>query len=103
MDYGKHNTCKLEFSHEAMAIHPLLHIVIQFGDNVLAEFFEKYLQQVIQNYLTYKKSFDSQFKKWLEMGMDMSEIVHRSFENMNPLQSIFGQFSDPSKAGKKKK
>jgi len=31
---------------------PLLHLIIQYGENVLGEFFEKYLEQTIKNYLT---------------------------------------------------
>ncbi len=80
----------------------LLHLMIQYGDNVLLDFFENHLQQAIQSYLTYKSSFDSQFKKWLEMGMDMSQMAQKGFENINPLQSVFEGFTNTSKAGKKK-
>ena len=48
---------------------PLLHTIIQYGDNLLVEFFENYLQQTIDSYLTYKSSVDEQFKKWLAMGL----------------------------------
>lgn len=80
---------------------PLLHMVIQFGDNVLMDFFDNYLQQTIQSYLTYNKSVDSQFKKWLEMGMDVSEMAQRSFEKMNPLLSVFRQYTDSTDGNKK--
>ncbi len=36
----------------------VLHLIIQYGDNVLAEFLEKYLKLTIQNYLDYKSVFD---------------------------------------------
>ena len=52
---------------------PVLHLIIQYGDNVLGEFFEKYLQQMIQTYLAHKHAVDDQFKKWLEMGQDFSK------------------------------
>ena len=80
----------------------LLHIIIQYGDNILLEFFEKHLLQTIQSYLSYKKSFDTQFRKWLEMGMDMSEMAQKDLEKVNPLQSMFTEFSGLQNAGKKK-
>jgi len=80
----------------------LLHLIIQYGDNVLLEFFEKHLQQTIQGYLMHKRSVDEQFKKWLDMGMDFSEMAQKSFTQANPLQNIFEQFSNASKAEKKK-
>ena len=79
---------------------PLLHIIIQYGDNVLLDFFRNYLQQVIQNYLAYKKTVDSQFGKWLEMGMDMSEIAKKSFDSMHPAESILKHFSPPGSGSK---
>jgi polyhydroxyalkanoate synthesis repressor PhaR len=79
----------------------LLHIIIQYGDNVLLDFFDNYLQQVIKNYLAYKKTFDSQFEKWLEMGMDLSEVAKRGFDSIHPAGSIFKHFSTPPDAGEK--
>lgn len=79
---------------------PLLHIIIQYGDNVLLDFFRNYLQQVIQNYLAYKQTVDSQFGKWLEMGMDMSEIAKKSFDSMHPAESILKHFSPPGSGSK---
>lgn len=80
---------------------PLLHTIIQYGDNLLVEFFEKYLQQTINSYLTYKSSVDEQFEKWLGMGMDISEMAQKSFAGTNPLQSIFEQFAKKTETGKK--
>ncbi len=79
----------------------LLHLIIQYGDNVLLEFFENHLQQTIQSYLSHKSSFDSQFRKWLEVGMDMSEMAKKGFENINPLQSIFKDVTGSSSGTKK--
>jgi hypothetical protein len=79
----------------------LLHTIIQYGDNVLAEFFEKYLLHTIHSYLAYKSSVDEQFKKWLGMGIDISEMAQRSLAGMNPLQTIFEQFSEAAKAEEK--
>jgi len=79
----------------------LLHIIIQYGDNVLLEFFENHLQQAIHSYLSYKSSFDSQFKKWLEMGMDMSEMTKKGLESVNPMQALFKDFTRSSSDGEK--
>lgn len=51
---------------------PILHLIIQYGDNVLLEFFETYLQQIVQNYIRYKNAVDAQFKRWLDLGMGFS-------------------------------
>jgi polyhydroxyalkanoate synthesis repressor PhaR len=67
----------------------VLHQIIQFGDNVLGEFFEKYLQRAIQNYLDYKQAFDKQMKQWLDMGMDMSKMVPKT----GPLAGMMDFFS----------
>ena len=80
----------------------LLHLIIQYGDNVLLEFFENHLQKTIESYLSQKSSFDSQFKKWLEVGMDMSEMAQKGFESVNPLQSIFKDFTRSSSGEEKK-
>lgn len=63
---------------------PLLHLVIQYGEHVLSEFFETYLEQVINTYLTYKSSVDQQFQKWLGLGMNLSEITQKTFTGMMP-------------------
>ena len=48
-----------------------LHLVIQHG-NVLGEFFEKYLELTLKNYLLYKSAFDEQFQRWLDLGKNFS-------------------------------
>ena len=72
---------------------PLLHLIIQYGENVLEEFFEKYLQQTIHNYLNYKKTVDEQFGKWLEVGMDLTDVAQKTMTGLRPFQSFFDQFS----------
>ena len=76
---------------------PVLHMIIQYGDNVLGEFFEKYLQQMIQTYLAHKHAVDDQFKKWLEMGQDFSNMAQKSMEGLTPFKSFFDHFSYSSK------
>ncbi|MBW2558354.1 MAG: polyhydroxyalkanoate synthesis regulator DNA-binding domain-containing protein [Deltaproteobacteria bacterium] len=68
---------------------PLLLLLIQYGENVLSEFFEKHLYQTIQNYLSYKTFADDQFKKWLDMGMDASNLVKGSMTEFAPFKPFF--------------
>jgi polyhydroxyalkanoate synthesis repressor PhaR len=63
---------------------PLLHMIIRYGDNVLGEFFDKYLELIIKNYLSYKSKVDEQYKKWLGFGMDLSEVAKQSMAGMPP-------------------
>ena len=72
---------------------PVLHLIIQYGDNVLGEFFEKYLQQMIQTYLAHKQAMDEQFNKWLEMGLDFSDMAQKTMAGLTPFKSFFDQFS----------
>ena len=80
---------------------PLLNMIIQYGDNVLVDFFENYLQQAFKSYLAYKSSMDDQFKKWLDMGMDFSEVAQKSLMQANPFHAVFENLSKEKKAGKK--
>jgi polyhydroxyalkanoate synthesis repressor PhaR len=70
---------------------PLLHLFIQYGQNVLEEFFEKYLEQTINGYLTYKSTVDAQFKRWLDLGMDISGMTQKMMTGIPPFQTLFGQ------------
>lgn len=85
---------------------PLLHLMIQFGETVLAEFFEKYLQQVVRNYLAYKTSVDAQFAKWLDLGAQLSQQAPQVPPPFNPFLSVFDMFpktpGEKPGAGKKK-
>ena len=73
---------------------PLLHLMIQYGENVLAEFFEKYLQQTIKAYLAYKSTADDEFAKWLDLGLDLSAMAQKTIASMTPFQSFFDLYSD---------
>lgn len=81
---------------------PLLHLVIQFGDNILGEFFEKYLQQIVQNYLSHKSAYDEQFNQWLKLGMNLSEMTQKTVTEISPLESFFDSFSYSPKDKEKK-
>jgi polyhydroxyalkanoate synthesis repressor PhaR len=82
---------------------PVLHLIIQYGDNVLGEFFEKYLQQMIQTYLAHRHAVDDQFKKWLEVGQDFSKITQKTMAGITPFKSFFDQFSSFSNKQEQKK
>ncbi len=72
----------------------LLHLIIQYGENVLNEFFEKYLELAINNYLAYRNAYQEQFKKWLEMGMDLSTFSPQKmapFAGINSFLDLFPQ------------
>ena len=69
---------------------PLLTLFIQYGEGMLSEFFEKYLEQVLNNYIAYKKKFDDQFKAWLDFGSD--------FSAMDPFRAFFNAFQDEEKS-----
>jgi polyhydroxyalkanoate synthesis repressor PhaR len=83
---------------------PLLHMVIQYGDSTLREFFQKYLQQTLENYIAYKKASDEQFRKWLSVGMNLSGAAQKNMANMmNPMGSFFDLFSASQEAKDKAK
>ena len=80
----------------------LLHLVIRYGQNVLSEFFEKYLELTIKNYLSYRAALDEQFRKWLDMGNDLSAFAQKTFPPLTPWDSFSDLFSNPEiKPGKK--
>lgn len=80
-------------THNTLLPVPLLHLIIRYGENVLAEFFEKYLEQTVKNYLAYKNAADDQFRKWMEMGQDFSSMARKTAENMSGLGALFDSFS----------
>jgi polyhydroxyalkanoate synthesis repressor PhaR len=80
-------------NHQALLPVPLLHMIIQFGDNTLSGFFEKYLQQIVQSYLNHKFSIDEQFLQWLNLGPGLSKAAQESLKNLNPFHSFFEGFS----------
>lgn len=62
----------------------LLHLIIRFGEDVLNDFFEKYLERIIDSYLYYKKNMEDQFSSYLEMGMDLSQKTGKNVKKMTP-------------------
>ena len=79
----------------------LLHLVIRYGQNVLSEFFEKYLELTIKNYLSYRAALDEQFRKWLDMGKDLSAFAQKTLPPLTSWESFSDLFSSPEiKPGK---
>ena len=71
---------------------PVLHLIIQHGDGALSDFFDKYFQKTVQNYLGYKKAFDDQFSKWLEVGTDMSKMMPNMMDGPASMQHFMQMF-----------
>lgn len=82
---------------------PLLHLIIRYGNTVLEEFFDKYLQQIIRNYLDYKSTMDEQFRKWLSMSARFTGPAKEAFGGIDLFKSIFDLFGKPEEPGKKGK
>ncbi|HNY65940.1 MAG TPA: polyhydroxyalkanoate synthesis regulator DNA-binding domain-containing protein [Deltaproteobacteria bacterium] len=93
----------LEQARKKNALLPpeLLHLIIRYGENVLQEFFEKYLQHIIQNYLEFKKTADQQFSKWIDMQKDYSDMARKTLEGLTSFQPFFGSFPEPPDREKK--
>lgn len=73
---------------------PLLHLIVQYGENILSEFFDKYLEQTINNYLSYKAMADDQFRKWLHLGMDLSTLTKQSISTLPAFRPFMDRFQD---------
>ncbi len=87
---------------KALLPEPLLHMIIRYGDNVLVDFFDQYLEQIVRNYLEYKSTVDKQFKKWLDFGAGMSEWTQKSMTGMAPFSSMFKTKPDSGRKEKKR-
>lgn len=69
----------------------LLHLVIQYGESHLHDFFEKYLETTIKNYLGYRKQVDDHMNSYMEMGMDFSKLAKKTIKDMDPLNFFPGK------------
>ena len=75
----------------------LLHLVIQFGENLLHEFFENYLEKTMENYLVYRKTMDAQVNAYLDMGMDFSNLAEKTIKDMESLNLFYETFKQRDK------
>jgi polyhydroxyalkanoate synthesis repressor PhaR len=71
----------------------LLYLIIRYGETVLSEFFDKYLEQTFNNYLAYKAAADEQFKNWLQLGMNLSDLTQQAMEGLAPFKPWADAFS----------
>ncbi len=71
---------------------PLLYLIIQYGENVLTDFFEKYLEQTIRNYLLFRNMADDQFKKWLDFGENYTQMNPQDMAGLAPFKSLLDLF-----------
>ena len=84
---------------------PVLHLIIRYGDNALNDFFDKYFQKTIQNYIEAKNAFEQQFGQWLDMGLQMSRQLPDmmgSASSMDSMMEMFGYKPPQSKASNSK-
>jgi len=81
---------------------PLLYLIIQYGENVLTDFFEKYLEQTIRNYLLYRNMADDQFKKWLEYGENLPKMTPQAMAELAPFKPLFDLFTAEAKKKQQK-
>lgn len=72
---------------------PLLYLIIQYGENVLSDFFEKYLEQSIKNYLLFRNIADDQFKKWLDYGQNHPKVNPQAMAGLSSFKPIFDLFA----------
>ena len=73
--------------------NPMLYLIIQYGETVLSEFFEKYLEQIIKNYLLFRNMADDQYQKWLDLSTNYSQVNPQALNNLLPFKSLFEAFS----------
>jgi polyhydroxyalkanoate synthesis repressor PhaR len=79
----------------------LLHLIIQYGETVLNEFFDNYLEITLRNYLSYKATLDQQFRSWLDMGKNLFPKPPPPLAPFATLDSLFGLFPGQGEGAKK--
>ena len=76
----------------------LLHLAIGHGQTVLAEFFEKHLQDTIERYAQYKSSTDELYQKWLNPAAAFEFPPKTATGADNPIWNMFkSYFPKPDK------
>ncbi len=63
----------------------LMHLVIQYGESHLHDFFDQYLETSIQNYLGLRKQMDDQIKSYMDMGTGLSNMAEQTIKQMDPM------------------
>ncbi len=75
----------------------LLYLVVQYGESHLHDFFEKYLETAIENYLGFRKQMDDQVNAYMGIGMDFSSFAEQAVKNIDTMNL----FSNSIYKGKK--
>lgn len=65
----------------------VLHLIIRFGETMLSDFFERYLEKTIQSYIAYRKNMDEQFKRYIELGMNLSDLTQKTINEFSPFRA----------------
>jgi len=60
----------------------LLHLFIQAGETVMHDFFDKYFEKALENFLSYRSQMEEQFKLY----MDFSAKTTNMMNQMNPFR-----------------
>jgi polyhydroxyalkanoate synthesis repressor PhaR len=68
---------------------PVLHMIIRYGDNLLGEFLDRYLQPILQTYLSQRDAFERNFQQWIQMGSEFTEMAKRTAASVSPFSSLF--------------
>jgi polyhydroxyalkanoate synthesis repressor PhaR len=79
----------------------VLHLIIRYGDNALGDFFEKYFQKTLQNYIETKKAFDKQFGQWLDMGMELPKRMPTMMSGAPAFESMMDVLGLPKPSASK--
>jgi len=74
----------------------LLHMVIRYGDNLLREFFENYLEETLKIFVNSKIAYDQYFRQWLKMGMNFSETDKNTDQPSMPFMQMMNMWSSTS-------
>jgi polyhydroxyalkanoate synthesis repressor PhaR len=78
---------------------PVLHLIIRYGGTLLDDFFKNYFQQILSNYLGYKNSMDEQFRQWIGLGRNWSDIAQKTLTKMPPFSPFEKKNKDDSSGG----
>ncbi len=80
----------------------VLHLIIRYGDNALGDFFERYFQKTLENYIETKKAFDQQFAQWLDMGMELPKRMPTMMPGAPSFESMMDVFGLPKPSASKR-
>ena len=70
----------------------LLYLLIRYGDSVLSEFFDNYLEQTLKNYLNYKSAMDSPVPDVAGVGAGLFHPDHEGHGQFYPVGLLDGCF-----------